>query len=143
MSRLVVISNRVGMPDAEGRPAPGGLAVAVAATLREREGLWFGWSGQVAEVPAEPTTMRAAPSARAHLVQDIPAHAQIDLRDCGEHWCAASWRDLDGFVRVEAIAPNDAPLAGPPGPSYVGPPVVVAPVFGWGWGGGYYHRHYW
>ena len=57
MSRLVVISNRVAMPGAEGGPAPGGLAVAVDATMHERDGLWFGWSGQVCDEPPPPTTM--------------------------------------------------------------------------------------
>ncbi len=84
---------------------------------------------------ADATTMRAAPSGKARVVQKIPPHAQIDVSDCGESWCAASWRDLDGFVRVEAIAPNDAPLAGPP-PVVVGGPFVVAPMFGFG----YYRR---
>ncbi len=81
---------------------------------------------------ADATTMRAAPSGHARIVQEIPPHAQIDVSDCGERWCAASWRDRDGFVRVEAIAPNDAPLEGAP------PPVVVRPYFGFGYG--YYRR---
>lgn len=42
MSRLIVISNRV---TAGGSGAQGGLAVALAAALREYRGLWFGWSG--------------------------------------------------------------------------------------------------
>ena len=86
--------------------------------------------------------MRAAPSARARVVQNIPAHAQIDVSQCREEWCAASWRDRDGFVRVEAIAPNDAPLEGPPPPGppvAFGSPIIVGPVFGYGY---YYHRHW-
>ena len=43
MSRLVVVSNRVTLPD-ESRA--GGLAIAMRAALAERGGLWFGWSGQ-------------------------------------------------------------------------------------------------
>jgi hypothetical protein len=88
---------------------------------------------------ADETTMRAAPSGHARVVQEIPAHAQIDLGECGDRWCAASWRDIDGFVRVDAVAPNDAPLGPPPpGPYAYGGPVVIAPVFGFG----YYHRHW-
>lgn len=45
-SRLVVVSNRVAVPRA-GRPASGGLAVAVNSALAERGGLWFGWNGRV------------------------------------------------------------------------------------------------
>ncbi|MBO3274360.1 alpha,alpha-trehalose-phosphate synthase (UDP-forming) [Pseudomonas schmalbachii] len=57
MSRLVVISNRVVYPDENGNTAPGGLAVAVEATMQDRDGLWFGWSGQVSEDPPQPTTI--------------------------------------------------------------------------------------
>ncbi|MDQ3139960.1 MAG: alpha,alpha-trehalose-phosphate synthase (UDP-forming) [Pseudomonadota bacterium] len=47
MSRLIVISNRVSAPTAEGGTgAQGGLAVALSAALREYRGLWFGWSGR-------------------------------------------------------------------------------------------------
>lgn len=91
---------------------------------------------------AEPTTMRAAPSAHARVVQRIPANAQIDLSDCGERWCAASWRNLDGFVRVETIgASGGGPLVAAPPPhyGYYGGPVVVGPVFGYG----YYRRRFW
>ncbi|MBB6241518.1 trehalose-6-phosphate synthase [Rhodanobacter sp. MP1X3] len=42
--RLVVISNRIALP---GQTSTGGLASAMQATLQERGGLWFGWSGKV------------------------------------------------------------------------------------------------
>jgi trehalose 6-phosphate synthase len=45
--RLVVVSNRVAVPDPEGPRQAGGLAVAVNAALKHREGLWFGWSGKI------------------------------------------------------------------------------------------------
>jgi len=44
MSRLVVVSNRVALPK---KVPAGGLAAAMEAALRERGGLWFGWSGRV------------------------------------------------------------------------------------------------
>lgn len=47
MSRLVVVSNRVGPLRDTGRA--GGLAVALVDVLRERGGLWFGWTGAVTE----------------------------------------------------------------------------------------------
>ena len=49
MPRLVVVSNRVAVPDPEGPRQAGGLAVAVNAALKHREGLWFGWSGAIGE----------------------------------------------------------------------------------------------
>lgn len=46
MSRLIVISNRVNPPTRdEGEGTVGGLAMALAAALREYQGIWFGWSG--------------------------------------------------------------------------------------------------
>ena len=49
MSRLVVVSNRVALPD-ESRA--GGLAVALQGALAEQGGLWFGWSGRRVREPA-------------------------------------------------------------------------------------------
>jgi trehalose 6-phosphate synthase len=45
MSRLIVVSNRVSVPERPGEAPAGGLAVALAAALREYSGFWFGWSG--------------------------------------------------------------------------------------------------
>lgn len=44
MSRLVVVSNRVALPD-ESRA--GGLAIALQSALRDTGGLWFGWTGRI------------------------------------------------------------------------------------------------
>ena len=49
LSRLIVISNRVTAPTGSNSGAQGGLAVAMAAALRENGGLWFGWSGEQTE----------------------------------------------------------------------------------------------
>jgi trehalose 6-phosphate synthase len=46
MSRLIIVSNRVNPPSAAGEETVGGLAMALAAALREYSGLWFGWSGK-------------------------------------------------------------------------------------------------
>jgi trehalose 6-phosphate synthase len=46
MSRLIVVSNRVNPPSGKGDESVGGLAMALAAALREYTGLWFGWSGK-------------------------------------------------------------------------------------------------
>ena len=46
MTRLIVISNRVTPPVGKGEESVGGLAMALAAALREYSGLWFGWSGR-------------------------------------------------------------------------------------------------
>lgn len=46
MSRLVVVSNRVPVPEKAGAAPAGGLAVALQAALEERGGIWMGWSGK-------------------------------------------------------------------------------------------------
>ncbi len=46
MSRLIVVSNRVSVPERPGEAPAGGLAVALSAALREYSGFWFGWSGK-------------------------------------------------------------------------------------------------
>jgi trehalose 6-phosphate synthase len=48
MSRLVVVSNRVA-PIQEGEATAGGLAAGVLDALKQKGGLWFGWSGDVTE----------------------------------------------------------------------------------------------
>jgi trehalose 6-phosphate synthase len=47
LARLVVVSNRVAVPERATRAA-GGLAVALKAALVRQHGVWFGWSGRVA-----------------------------------------------------------------------------------------------
>jgi len=48
LARLVVVSNRVAVPDGKSGGRAGGLEVAVKAALRHRKGVWFGWSGKIA-----------------------------------------------------------------------------------------------
>ena len=45
MARLVVVSNRVALPDRATRA--GGLAIGLKAALKTQHGVWFGWSGKV------------------------------------------------------------------------------------------------
>ncbi|POR53412.1 alpha,alpha-trehalose-phosphate synthase (UDP-forming) [Bosea psychrotolerans] len=49
--RLVIVSNRVTIPDRHEKVAAGGLAVALREALEKRGGLWFGWSGDVSDAP--------------------------------------------------------------------------------------------
>src|SRR5690606_1185219 len=57
LSRLVVVSNRVALPAQVKSGSAGGLSVAVLAALRQRGGIWFGWSGEVSPTAeAEPET---------------------------------------------------------------------------------------
>lgn len=47
MSRLVIVSNRVADP--RKAAAAGGLAIALAESMKSANALWFGWSGKVVE----------------------------------------------------------------------------------------------
>ncbi|WP_417308231.1 alpha,alpha-trehalose-phosphate synthase (UDP-forming) [Devosia sp.] len=54
MSKLIVVSNRTPSKTA----AAGGLAVALQAALADREGFWFGWSGEFVTKPTTEITFR-------------------------------------------------------------------------------------
>jgi trehalose 6-phosphate synthase len=52
LPRLVIVSNRVSVPDAAGKGTAGGLAVALREAFQAYQGLWLGWSGKVAAHPS-------------------------------------------------------------------------------------------
>ena len=68
LARLVVVSNRVGVPDRGARA--GGLEVAIRPALKRRGGVWFGWSGRIADDPGPAKT----------VVQDNTSYVTVDLR---------------------------------------------------------------
>ncbi len=68
--RLIIVSNRVAVPAPGNKQMAGGLVVAARAALRNRTGVWFGWSGKIDErETAEPRTFE-----RNHIT-----YAVIDL----------------------------------------------------------------
>jgi trehalose 6-phosphate synthase len=68
--RLIIVSNRVAVPEPGNKQMAGGLVVAVKAALRNRTGVWFGWSGKIDETAtAEPRIVE-----RNHIT-----YAVIDL----------------------------------------------------------------
>jgi trehalose 6-phosphate synthase len=114
VSRLIVVSNRVLVPDPEGPRQAGGLAVAVNAALKRREGIWFGWSGRVSEDGAEAHPTVVERRRRTFVTLDLSEadfreyyngfanrvlwpilHYRVDLAD----FAAV---DLDGYLRVNA-----------------------------------------
>lgn len=126
MSRLIVISNRVSVPDKKKKDgAQGGLAVALGAALKERRGIWFGWSGKETEVFTGDLNMQR---------QDGVTTATIDLepQDIDEYYNGYANRTLwplfhfridlaeyerqfgSGYERVnERFATSVAPLIEP------------------------------
>ncbi|EXU76195.1 alpha,alpha-trehalose-phosphate synthase [Erwinia mallotivora] len=49
MSRLVVVSNRIAVPDGS-KVSAGGLTVGIMDALKTTGGLWFGWNGEINEI---------------------------------------------------------------------------------------------
>jgi trehalose 6-phosphate synthase len=52
MARLVVVSNRVTVPNRNESDRAGGLAVVIRQVLKRHSGIWFGWSGKVTKSEA-------------------------------------------------------------------------------------------
>ncbi len=114
MSRLVIVSNRVNVPEPGHPPPPGGLAVAVHAALKSRPGLWFGWSGKVEdEADVEPTTV-----VRENITYVVTALSTADYQEYYTGfanrvlWPILHYRvdlaefsrsDLTGYLRVNAL----------------------------------------
>lgn len=69
LARLIVVSNRVGLP--KGGARAGGLEVAIRPALKQRGGVWFGWSGRIAEGDPEPAQS---------LHRDNVEYVTVDLR---------------------------------------------------------------
>jgi trehalose 6-phosphate synthase len=109
VARLVVVSNRVGVPDGTARA--GGLEVAIRPALRQRGGVWFGWNGRVTEHdpgPAKTTERENVSYVTVGLRRDDYEefyngfanrvlwpilHYRLDLAEF-------SRRDLGGYLRV-------------------------------------------
>ena len=52
-ARLIIVSNRVAVPDSPGTPFAGGMAMAAKAALKNRKGMWVGWSGNAVDEPVD------------------------------------------------------------------------------------------
>jgi trehalose 6-phosphate synthase len=127
LAQLVVVSNRVAIPDKNGKARAGGLEVAVKAALKQKSGIWFGWSGKV----ATHTKIASQP-----VVHDRITYITLDLskEDHQEYYngftnrvlwpilhyrvdlAEFSRRDLSGYLRVndhfaralhETLGPDD------------------------------------
>jgi trehalose 6-phosphate synthase len=109
LARLVVVSNRVSIPDGISRA--GGLEVALRPALEHRGGTWFGWSGKAV---AQPLVKRHTVVQKnvTYVVTDLSTedhqeyyngfanrvlwpilHFRLDLAEFAR-------RDLTGYMRV-------------------------------------------
>ncbi|HEX4078173.1 MAG TPA: trehalose-6-phosphate synthase [Rhizomicrobium sp.] len=127
MPRIFIISNRVGVPNRTRGVHPGGLEVALRATLQRHACVWMGWSGEV-KPAGETKTRTVTQGGNSYIVTDLSEedyqeyyngfanrvlwpilHYRIDLAEF-------SRRDLTGYLRVNqhfadrldgVLAPDD------------------------------------
>ena len=111
MGQLVVVSNRVAVPERNRSARAGGLEVAVNAALKQKSGIWFGWSGKIA-AHSKIATRQIVDSDITYITLDLSKedhqeyysgfanrvlwpilHYRIDLAEF-------SGRDLSGYLRV-------------------------------------------
>lgn len=115
MGRLVVVSNRVPVPDQAGTAPAGGLAVALQSALQARGGIWLGWSGKSSGIsPADPISLTAVGNISFALTdlteRDVEeyyhgfanrvlwpiCHYRLDLAEYGR-------REMAGYFRVNGF----------------------------------------
>jgi trehalose 6-phosphate synthase len=126
MSRLVIVSNRVPVPEKGGIVPAGGLAVALKSALEERGGVWMGWSGKSSGA-AEPEPMSITQQGKiGYALTDLTdtdveeyyhgfanrvlwpiCHYRLDLAEYGR-------KEMAGYFRVNRFfAHRLAPLIKP------------------------------
>jgi trehalose 6-phosphate synthase len=112
VSRLVIVSNRVSLPAANGAIRPGGLEVALTPiTANGTPTLWFGWSGEIV-ASRSVTTRQIEQDNRTYVITDL-SHADYDEYYNGFAnrvlWPVLHYRldlteftrrDLTGYLRV-------------------------------------------
>ncbi len=106
MKRIVVVSNRVGLP-APNSESSGGLVTGVHAAMRGRGGLWFGWSGKVTPSPSDaPEIVQAAGIDYATIDLDQAAYNEYYLGFAnGTLWPLCHFRlGLFEYERTQAEA---------------------------------------
>jgi trehalose 6-phosphate synthase len=111
LAQLVIVSNRVAIPEKDAKLRAGGLEVAVNAAFENRSGIWFGWSGKIATRTKIPT-QEVVHNNVTYITLDLSKedhqeyyngfanrvlwpilHYRIDLAEF-------SRRDLSGYLRV-------------------------------------------
>ena len=114
VARVVVVSNRVGIPNRDGGARAGGLEVVLRSFLKRNQGVWFGWSGRT--VPkGEEVVREVEHSGVTYITTDISRgdfqefyngfanrmlwpilHYRLDLVEF-------SSRDMAGYLRVNEM----------------------------------------
>jgi trehalose 6-phosphate synthase len=118
VARLVVVSNRVSVPNGDSAKRAGGLEVALRPALERNGGVWFGWSGKA--VPRPDVEMHTVCHKNVtYVVTDLSEddyqeyyngfanrvlwpilHFRLDLAEFAR-------RDLSGYMRVNDHFANE------------------------------------
>lgn len=128
MGRLIVVSNRVPIPDPAGAAPAGGLAVALQAALQQRGGIWLGWSGKSSGAEAPGPLQTSTSGNISYAVTDLTGkdveeyyhgfanrvlwpicHYRLDLAEYGRKEMAGYFR-VNGFFAerlLPLIEPDD------------------------------------
>lgn len=84
--RLIIVSNRVAVPDPGVKQMAGGLVVALKAALKNRPGVWFSWSGRIDErETVEPRIVK-----RNHTAYAVIDFSKKDFEEYTKGWRTGS-----------------------------------------------------
>ena len=111
MARLVVVSNRVTVPNPNDSDRAGGLAIVIRQVLMRHPGIWFGWSGKVT-AKSEASVYTIERGNQSYILTDLTKndyeeyyngfanrvlwpvfHYRLDIAEFAR-------RDLRGYMRV-------------------------------------------
>jgi len=127
LARLVIVSNRVAIPEKEPKPRAGGLEVAVNAALKHMSGIWFGWSGNVT-TRTKTATRKVMHDKVTYITLDLSKeehqeyyygfanrvlwpilHYRVDLAEFSRRYLSGYLRVNDHFARAlhDMIGPED------------------------------------
>ena len=84
MSRLVVVSNRLGDPS---KPPSGGLAVALNGALNAQGGIWLGWDGEISDGPTDGNGLTVRTAGKVTLAGMALSRKQYDAYYIGYSNC--------------------------------------------------------
>ena len=88
MARVIVVSNRVGVPNRDGGARAGGLEVVVRSFLKRNQSVWFGWSGRTV-ARGEETLRKVEHAGVTYITTDL------SRQDFQEYYNGFSNRMLD------------------------------------------------
>jgi trehalose 6-phosphate synthase len=114
LARVIVVSNRVAVPNRDGGARAGGLEVVIRSFLKRNQGVWFGWSGRTV-ARGDEALRKLTHSGVTYLTTDLSRqdyqeyyngfanrmlwpilHYRLDLAEF-------SSRDMSGYLRVNEL----------------------------------------